>query len=170
MREGLGTRRMEWFFWVCNVVYIAMSMQPRYGTTYLWNSSPTARTNTGIVPAEEKHTSVIKIEVPNVSPGVVMTSTPSSTTTPSPMSGSPPSVHTVIELGVGGLPKRHTKQVLVMASGKKFMFASLAVMLIVSSQSCERAGGGGGDSSWNEYWPLSPPQHCLQASLSNPTQ
>ena len=78
-----------------------------------------------------------------------MTSTPSSTTTPLPMSGSPPSVHTVIELAVGGLPKRHTKQVLVMASGKKFSFSSLAVMLIVSSQSCERAGGGGTAAGMN---------------------
>ncbi len=107
-----------------------------------------------IFPSEEEHCSVRIVELLNVSSGTEMTSTPSTTTPSSGVIGSPDSLHVVIELAVGGLPNKQTKQVLVMAFANTFLFASTAVMLIVSSQFCKRAGRGGGEVN------AAPPPHA----------
>ena len=122
-------------------VYHGSVLAMRYGTcTYsLQNSLPTAWTKILFAPAEEEHDSVLEPEILNVTAGSKMTSTPSSTIPSLEGIGSPFSVHVVIELVVGGLPKKHMKQVLVMSSANTI---SLSVMLKVSSQSCELAGGG----------------------------
>ena len=98
-----------------------------YGTcTYsLQNSLPTAWAKTAIVPAEEEHESVLETKISNVTAGSKMTSTPSSTIPSLEGIRSPFSVHVVIELVVGGLPKKHTKQVLVMASANTFIVTTL---------------------------------------------
>ena len=95
-------------------------------------------------PAEEEHDSILGNKILNVIAGSKMTSTPSSTIPSLEGIRSPLSVHVVIELVVGGLPKKHTKQVLVMSSANTLIGSTLSVTLIVASQSCEWAGGGSG--------------------------